>query len=157
MGRETTFTYETNPGEVWEEDEFWFELSWRIDQDGDLGIRQHFMSPYREGEKITIDDFKKIKLKTAKVLEAEAVPKSKKLLKLQVAVGDERRQIVAGIAEKYSPESIVGKTIVIVANLESAKLMGIESQGMLLAVNDDKGVVSLITSEKESSDGLEVR
>ncbi len=114
-------------------------------------------APVVSNAKITIDDFKKIKLKTAKVLEAEAVPKSKKLLKLQVAVGDERRQIVAGIAEKYTPESIVGKTIVIVANLESAKLMGIESQGMLLAVNDDKGVVSLITSEKESSDGLEVR
>ena len=57
MGRETTFTYETNPGEVWEEDEFWFELSWRIDADGDLGIRQHFMSPYREGEKITIEEY----------------------------------------------------------------------------------------------------
>jgi anaerobic selenocysteine-containing dehydrogenase len=57
MGRETTFTYETNPGEVWEEDEFWFELSWRIDKDGDLGIRQHFISPYRPGEKITIDEY----------------------------------------------------------------------------------------------------
>src|SRR5688500_10141414 len=57
MGHETQFTYETNPGEVWEEDEFWFELSWRINQDGDLGIRQHFMSPYREGEKITIDEY----------------------------------------------------------------------------------------------------
>jgi anaerobic selenocysteine-containing dehydrogenase len=57
MGRETTFTYETNPGEVWEEDEFWFELSWRIDPDGDLGIRQHFISPYRPGEKITINEY----------------------------------------------------------------------------------------------------
>ncbi len=57
MGRETQFTYETNPGEVWEEDEFWFELSWRIDKDGDLGIRKHFISPYREGEKITIDEY----------------------------------------------------------------------------------------------------
>ena len=57
MGRKTTFTYETNPGEVWEEDEFWFELSWRIDKDGDLGIRQHFISPYRPGEKITIDEY----------------------------------------------------------------------------------------------------
>jgi anaerobic selenocysteine-containing dehydrogenase len=57
MGRETQFTYETNPGEVWEEDEFWFELSWRIDPDGELGIRQHFMSPYRPGEKITIDEY----------------------------------------------------------------------------------------------------
>jgi len=57
MGRETTFTYETNPGEVWEEDEFWFELSWRIDPDGYLGIRKHFISPYRPGEKITIDEY----------------------------------------------------------------------------------------------------
>jgi len=57
QGRETAFTYETNPGEVWEEDEFWFELSWRIDPDGSLGIRQHFMSPYRPGEKITIDEY----------------------------------------------------------------------------------------------------
>ncbi len=57
MGRETEFTYETNPGEVWEEDEFWFELSWRIDPDGSLGIRKHFVSPYRDGEKITIDEY----------------------------------------------------------------------------------------------------
>jgi anaerobic selenocysteine-containing dehydrogenase len=57
QGRETEFTYETNPGEVWEEDEFWFELSWRIDPDGSLGIRKHFESPYRPGEKITIDEY----------------------------------------------------------------------------------------------------
>jgi anaerobic selenocysteine-containing dehydrogenase len=57
MGRETKFTYETNPGEVWEEDEFWFELSWRIDPDGELGIRKHFVSPYRQGEKITIGEY----------------------------------------------------------------------------------------------------
>ncbi len=57
MGKEVEFTYETNPGEVWEEDEFWIELSWRIDPDGTLGIREHFMSPYREGEKINIDEY----------------------------------------------------------------------------------------------------
>ncbi len=56
-GRSVQFTYETNPGEVWEEDEFWIELSWRIDRDGDLGIRQHFVSPYRAGEKVTIDEY----------------------------------------------------------------------------------------------------
>jgi len=56
-GREVEFTYETNPGEVWEEDEFWIELSWRIDPDGELGIRKHFLSPYRKGEKITIDEY----------------------------------------------------------------------------------------------------
>src|SRR4051794_7744173 len=57
QGRETTYTYETNPGEVWEEDEFWFELSWRVDPDGSLGIRKHFESPYRPGEKISIDEY----------------------------------------------------------------------------------------------------
>jgi anaerobic selenocysteine-containing dehydrogenase len=57
QGRETTYTYETNPGEVWEEDEFWFELSWRIDPDGSLGVRKHFESPYRPGEKISIDEY----------------------------------------------------------------------------------------------------
>lgn len=110
-----------------------------------------------KSENITIDDFKKIKLKTAKVVEAEKVPKSKKLLRLQIMVGEEKRQIVAGIAEKYSPEDIVGKTIVVVANLAPAKLMGIESQGMLLAVNDEKGVVTLVTPDREALPGLEVR
>ncbi len=57
MGKEVTFTYETNPGEVWEEDEFWIELSWRMDPDGSLGIRKHFISPYRPGEKINIDEY----------------------------------------------------------------------------------------------------
>ena len=114
-------------------------------------------TPAPTNQKITIDDFKKIKLKTAVVVEAEKVPKSKKLLKLQITVGDEKRQIVAGIAEKYSPEELVGKTIVIVANLEPAKLMGIESQGMLLAVNDEKGVVTLVTPDSEAGSGLEVR
>ena len=106
---------------------------------------------------ITIDDFKKIKLKTAKVIEAERVPKSKKLLKLQIAIGDEKRQIVAGIAEKYTPEDLIGKTIVVVANLASAKLMGIESQGMLLAVNDEKGPVAIVSPIAETESGLEVR
>jgi len=106
---------------------------------------------------ITIDDFKKIKLRTAKILEAERVPKSKKLIKLQIALGEEQRQIVAGIGQKYSPEELIGKTIVVVANLQPAKLMGQESNGMLLAVNDENGVVALITSEGEAASGLEVR
>ena len=106
---------------------------------------------------ITIDDFKKIKLRTAKIIEAERVPKSKKLIKLQIALGKERRQIVAGIGAKFSPEELIGKTIVVVANLQPAKLMGQESNGMLLAVNDETGAVALITSDGESPDGLEVR
>ena len=106
---------------------------------------------------ISIDDFKKIKLRTAKILEAERVPKSKKLIKLQIVLGEEKRQIVAGIGEKFTPEELIGKTIVVVANLQPAKLMGQESNGMLLAVNDESGAVSLITSDREAASGLEVR
>ncbi len=106
---------------------------------------------------IPIDDFKKIKLRTAKILEAERVPKSKKLIKLQIVLGEEKRQIVAGIGEKFTPEELIGKTIVVVANLQPAKLMGQESNGMLLAVNDESGAVSLITSDREAASGLEVR
>jgi methionyl-tRNA synthetase len=92
-------------------------------------------SPPAAPTQITIDEFMKIQLKTAKVLTAERVPKSEKLLKLQVSLGEgtEPRQIVAGIGKKYEPEALVGKTIIIVANLKPAKLMGIESQGMVLA------------------------
>ncbi len=106
---------------------------------------------------ISIDDFKKIKLRTAKILEAERVPKSKKLVKLQISLGEEKRQIVAGIGQKYTPDELVGKTIIVVANLQPAKLMGEESNGMLLAVNDENGVVALVTSEGEPADGLDVR
>ena len=106
-----------------------------------------------EEEMIDIDYFKKIKLKTAKVIECEAVQKSKKLLKLQLQVGDRKKQIIAGIAEHYKPEEMVGKTIVIVDNLKKTKLMGIESEGMLLAAKKD-GKLALVTPEKEfESDG----
>jgi methionyl-tRNA synthetase len=105
---------------------------------------------------ITIDDFMKIQLKTAKVLSAERVPKSEKLLKLQVSLGTEQRQIVAGIGKKYEPESLVGKTIVIVANLKPAKLMGIESQGMVLAAGDSE-VRGLATILEEVDPGTKVK
>ena len=82
----------------------------------------------------------KVELRVAKVLEAEAVPKSKKLVKLNVDVGTEQRTIVAGIAEAYPPEQLVGRTIVIVANLKPAKLMGIESNGMVLAASPEGGL-----------------
>lgn len=105
---------------------------------------------------ITIDEFMKIQLKTAKVISAERVPKSEKLLKLQVAVGAEQRQIVAGIGKKYEPEALVGKTIVIVANLKPAKLMGIESQGMVLAAGDSE-VRGLVTILEEVDPGTKVK
>jgi methionyl-tRNA synthetase len=105
---------------------------------------------------ITIDEFQKIQLTTAKVLSAERVPKSEKLLKLQVSLGSEERQIVAGIGKKYEPESLIGKTIVIVANLKPAKLMGIESQGMVLAAGDSE-VRGLATILEEVDPGTKVK
>jgi len=105
---------------------------------------------------ITYDDFSSVELKLAKVLECEVVPKSDKLLKLQVKIGEEKRQIVSGIKTWYSPEEMVGKTVIVVTNLKPAKIRGVESNGMLLAVDDGKDL-SLITTEKEMKDGLIVR
>ena len=107
---------------------------------------------------ITIDEFMKIQLKTAKVITAERVPKSEKLLKLQVSLGEgtEPRQIVAGIGKKYEPEALIGKTIVIVANLKPAKLMGIESQGMVLAAGDSE-VRGLVTLLEDVEPGTKVK
>ncbi|MCS6290514.1 MAG: methionine--tRNA ligase [Nitrospira sp.] len=105
---------------------------------------------------ITIDDFMKVQLKAAKVLAAERVPKSEKLLKLQVSLGSEQRQIVAGIGKKYEPDTLVGKTIVIVANLKPAKLMGIESQGMVLAAGDSE-VRGLATFIEDVEPGTKVK
>ncbi len=85
---------------------------------------------------ISLEEFKKIDLRIGRIVKAEAVPKAKKLLKLEVDIG-EIRTIVAGIAGSYSPESLVGKQVIVLANLQPAKLMGILSQGMLLAAVDD--------------------
>lgn len=107
--------------------------------------------------RIGIDDFMKVELRTAKVLEAEAVPKSKKLLKLLVDVGTERRTILAGIAEAYQPEQLVGRTIVIVANLKPARLMGIDSDGMVLAASSEGGKPTLVTFDQAVDPGWRVR
>ena len=90
------------------------------------------------------------------MLEAEKVPGSKKLLKLQVDLGDEKRQIVAGIADSYAPEALVGRKVVIVANLKPAKLMGVESNGMVLAATHD-GKAVLLSVETETAPGSKVR
>ncbi|MEQ1896493.1 MAG: methionine--tRNA ligase [Vicinamibacterales bacterium] len=97
--------------------------------------------------RIGIDDFMKVELRVGTVLEAEAVPKSKKLLKLLVDAGTEQRTILAGIAEAYTPEQMVGRTIVFVANLEPRKLMGIESNGMVLAASVEGGLPTLVSVE----------
>jgi methionyl-tRNA synthetase len=106
---------------------------------------------------ITIDDFKKVDLRIAKVIHCENVPKSEKLLKLQVEVGTEKRQIVAGIAQHYKPEDVVGKSIVIVYNLQPAKLMGQESQGMLLAASNDVGKLVFVSPSAEIESGSVVK
>lgn len=105
---------------------------------------------------ITIEDFMKIQLRVARVLEAEAVEGSSKLVKLQVIVGDERRQILAGIQKSYAPQDLVGRQIIVVANLKPAKLMGHESQGMVLAADGPDGTAILLTPEQESPEGTSV-
>ena len=89
----------------------------------------------------------KVELRAAKIIAAERVPKSKKLVKMTVDAGAEQRTIVAGIAEGYEPEALVGKTVVIVANLKPAKLMGIESNGMVLAASPDGGMPIVLNAE----------
>ena len=97
-----------------------------------------------EGE-ISIDDFAKIQLRVAKVLEAEAVPKADKLLKLKIDLGDEQRELVSGIAKQYKPEELVGKNVIVVANLKAAKIRGVVSHGMVLAASagDDLKLVTV--------------
>lgn len=108
-------------------------------------------------EQITIDEFARIDLRVAKVLAAEKVEGSDKLLKLKVKVLGSERQIVAGIAQHYQPEALVGKEIVVVANLKPAKLRGLLSEGMLLAASNDQGRVILVRPEAEVGEGSKVR
>ncbi|WP_422448510.1 methionine--tRNA ligase [Thermoanaerobacterium sp. DL9XJH110] len=105
---------------------------------------------------VSIEEFAKLDLRVAEVLEAEKVKGADKLLKLRIKIGDESRQIVAGIAKHYAPEQLVGKKIVVVANLKPAKLRGIESQGMLLAASN-AGKLTLITVDEDIESGAKVK
>ena len=109
------------------------------------------------GDRISIDDFMKVELRVAKVLAAERVPKSNRLLKLHVDAGAEQRTIVAGIAEAYEPEALVGRTVVIVFNLKPAKLMGVESNGIVLAASPEDGKPALLGFESVPPPGTRVR
>jgi len=110
------------------------------------------------GDKITIDDFMKVELRTAKVLAAEKVPNSRKLIKLTIDAGSEQRTLVAGIAEAYEPEALVGRTVVIVFNLKPAKLMGIESNGMVLAASlPESGEPVVLVPEQDVPPGTKVK
>jgi methionyl-tRNA synthetase len=108
-------------------------------------------------DRISIDEFMKVELRVAKVLAAERVPKSNKLLKLQVDVGSEPRTIVAGIAEAYEPETLIGRTVVVVCNLKPAKLMGVESNGMILAAGPEGGKPVLVGFDEPPAPGTRVR
>ncbi len=105
---------------------------------------------------IPFADFAKVDLRVARILEAERVEGSDKLLRLQVSLeGEKRRQILAGIGKKYTPEELIGREIIIVANLEPRSLMGFESQGMLLAAGDAAGPV-LLQPDTEVPPGSEI-
>ncbi len=106
--------------------------------------------------RISIDEFRRLDLRVAEVLEAEPVPKSKKLLKLTVKLGDETRTLVAGIAEHYQPAALRGRKVVIVANLEPATLMGVESNGMVLA-GSEGDTLALLTLDRDLPPGAKVR
>jgi methionyl-tRNA synthetase len=107
---------------------------------------------------ITLEEFQKIELRVATVLRAERVPGTDKLLKLQIDVGSEQRQLVAGIAKHYTPEELLGKQIVVVANLQPAVIRGVESQGMLLAAStDDQAQLALVTLQRPVPNGCRVK
>lgn len=106
---------------------------------------------------INFDDFTKLELRVATVLSAEPLEKSKKLLRLQVDLGSEQRQVLAGLKEHYAPEALVGKQIVIIANLAPREMMGTTSHGMLLAATDPAtGNVIVVTPSEAMSAGSKV-
>jgi methionyl-tRNA synthetase len=106
---------------------------------------------------IGIEDFVKVQLRVGRVLEAEPVEGSDKLLKLQVVIGEERRQIVAGIRKNYTPEDLIGRQVIVCVNLKPARLRGVESQGMLLAATDADGGAILLQPDREAPEGTGVK
>ncbi len=106
-------------------------------------------------EEISIEEFHKLDIRVGRVVECEKVEKSRKLLKIIVDLGEEKKQIISSISNYYTPEEMMGKQLIILNNLEPAKFMGLESQGMLLAVEDDNGV-SLLKPDREMAPGTRV-
>ena len=113
--------------------------------------------PLEHKDEITIDDFGKLELRVATVLSAEPHPDADKLLVLKVKVGPEERTVVAGLRQHYQPTQLIGKKIIMVANLKSAKLRGVNSQGMVLAAEDDEGNLAVATFDHDVTDGSIVR
>lgn len=110
----------------------------------------------KPSDPVSYEDFMKTELRVADVIEAEKIKKSQKLLKLKVKVNNEIRQVIAGIAQSYTPEDIIGKKVVLVANLQPAKLMGEESNGMILAVANDAGILEVLTVNSSVKNGTRV-
>lgn len=108
-------------------------------------------------DQITIEDFMRVKLRVARIVEAEPVEGADKLYKLQLLIGEEPRQIVSGIRANYTPEQLIGRQIVVVTNLKPAKLRGVESQGMLLAATDENGGAILLQPDRETPEGAPVK
>ncbi|MEZ0324845.1 MAG: methionine--tRNA ligase subunit beta, partial [Fimbriimonas sp.] len=115
------------------------------------------VAPVVVQEPIAIEDFLKVQLRVARIVEAEPVDKSDKLMKLQVMIGEEKRQIVAGIRKDYEPVDLIGRQIVVVYNLKPAMLRGVESQGMLLAATREDGGAILLSPESEAPEGARVK
>jgi methionyl-tRNA synthetase len=110
-----------------------------------------------EPEPVGIEDFLKLDLRVARVVAAERVPKSRKLLKLEVDLGTERRTLVAGIAEAYEPEALVGRVVGMVANLKPAVVMGVESNGMILAASVPGGLPTVVGFDKDPPLGARIK
>jgi len=110
----------------------------------------------QQDKEITIDDFAKLDLRIAKVISAEPVENSNKLLKLMLDVGNDTRQVVSGIAQYYAPQELVGKTVVLLANLKPVKLRGVLSEGMILAATDDQGNLAVLTADREIAGGSKI-
>lgn len=117
---------------------------------------QTLATPHQPSQ-ISIDDFAKVELRVARILEAEPLEGSDKLMKIQVMIGDEKRQVVAGIRKSYEPIDLIGRQVVIVYNLKPATLRGAESQGMLLAAVDENGDAILLQPDRETPEGARVR
>jgi methionyl-tRNA synthetase len=106
---------------------------------------------------VSFDDFTRIDIRTATILEAEKVPKTTKLLKLKIDTGNDIRTIVSGIAEYYAPEDIIGKQISIIANLEPRKIKGIESNGMILMAEDSDGKLVIVSPVEKVGNGSTIK
>lgn len=107
-------------------------------------------------EEIDIDLFRKLDLKVGKILEAEDVEKSSKLIKIRVSLGDKEKTVLSGIRKAYKSSDLIGKKVILIDNLKPAMIMGLESQGMLLAASDEEGNLSLLTVDNDIKEGSSI-